>query len=173
MRKRFVVLQFGWREMLVAMEPLILIAVAYGLLRAIEERPLVPAVAEGIAAAVGAGVVVSGWVIIVWTFFSWPTLFAGHGVLSEQGLVTRGAYGWVRHPVYLGAFFIWLGFALAFSSGTTLAVAVFYVIPVYVLYIRSEERMMQQSFGDSYDEYRRRVPMLIPRGQLSNRLNRH
>jgi protein-S-isoprenylcysteine O-methyltransferase Ste14 len=159
--------------MFVAMEPIILIAVAISLLRSIDARPLGPAVAESIAAAVGAGVVVSGWAIIVWTFLSWPTLFAGHGVLVDQGLVTRGAYGWVRHPVYLGAFFIWVGLALAFSSGMTFAIVVLYVIPAYVLYIRSEERMMLQSFGHPYDDYRRRVPMLIPRALFANRFSRH
>jgi protein-S-isoprenylcysteine O-methyltransferase Ste14 len=37
------------------------------------------------------------------------------------------------------------------------------VIPVYLLYIRSEEEMLDGSLGDAYRVYRRDVPMLIPR----------
>jgi protein-S-isoprenylcysteine O-methyltransferase Ste14 len=37
------------------------------------------------------------------------------------------------------------------------------VIPAYLLYIRSEERMMLDAFGDQYACYRGEVPMLVPR----------
>jgi protein-S-isoprenylcysteine O-methyltransferase Ste14 len=37
------------------------------------------------------------------------------------------------------------------------------VIPVYLLYMRSEEAMMLESFGAEYSRYRREVPMLLPR----------
>ncbi len=37
------------------------------------------------------------------------------------------------------------------------------MIPIYLLYIRSEEDMMLETFGDAYREYRHVVPMLVPR----------
>jgi len=37
------------------------------------------------------------------------------------------------------------------------------MIPIYLLYIRSQEDMMLETFGDAYREYRRVVPMLFPR----------
>jgi len=37
------------------------------------------------------------------------------------------------------------------------------VIPIYRLYIRSEREMMLDTFGDAYRDYRRVVPMLVPR----------
>jgi len=37
------------------------------------------------------------------------------------------------------------------------------VIPIYLLYIRSEEEMMLETFGDAYRGYRNAVPMLVPR----------
>jgi protein-S-isoprenylcysteine O-methyltransferase Ste14 len=39
----------------------------------------------------------------------------------------------------------------------------FEVVPAYLLYIRSEEAMMIESFGDEYRRYRDTVPMLVPR----------
>jgi protein-S-isoprenylcysteine O-methyltransferase Ste14 len=49
------------------------------------------------------------------------------------------------------------------SSGPVLAITCLYVIPIYVLYIRSEETMLVESFGNEYRDYRHAGPMLIPR----------
>jgi hypothetical protein len=87
----------------------------------------------------------------------------GHGVLAGHQLVTRGAYGFVRHPAYCAAFLVWLSLAVGFRSGTLIAITALYVIPIYLLYIRSEETMLVECFGDQYRDYRRTVPMLIPR----------
>ena len=161
-RKRFRVFHFGWVEKLVAVEPLILIAVAYQLFRSTDMNAA-PTTREVLAATFGAAIVIAGWGVVVWTLRSWPSLFAGHGVLENQEVVTRGAYGVVRHPVYLGALLIWLGLALAFSSTLAFGITLLYVIPAYLLYIRAEEQMMLQSFGESYASYRKQTPMLIPR----------
>jgi protein-S-isoprenylcysteine O-methyltransferase Ste14 len=52
---------------------------------------------------------------------------------------------------------------LCFLSYVAAAITALYVIPVYLLYIRSEERMMLDTFGDQYARYRGAVPMLVPR----------
>ena len=77
--------------------------------------------------------------------------------------MTQGAYGFVRHPVYLAALLVWLGLGVAFGSAVTLAIALLYVLPAYVLYARSEEAMMLEGFGEAYRQYCRTVPMFIPR----------
>jgi protein-S-isoprenylcysteine O-methyltransferase Ste14 len=74
----------------------------------------------------------------------------------------------VRHPVYLGALLIWGGLTLCFLSPIAAAITAVYVIPAYLLYIRSEEAMMLDSFGDQYAGYRQQVPMLLPRLRLRN-----
>ena len=60
----------------------------------------------------------------------------------------------MRHPVYLGALLIWSGLSLCFLSYVAAAITALYVIPAYVLYIRSEERMMLDTFGDQHAHYR-------------------
>ena len=45
--------------------------------------------------------------------------------------------------------------------------AVGYVLPVFLLYIRSEDRMMSAAFGAPYDAYRRHVGSILPRIQRS------
>ena len=84
-------------------------------------------------------------------------------MLADHELVTGGAYGFVRHPVYLAALLVWLGLAVGYLSGTAFVVTALYVIPIYLLYIHSEEDMMLETFGDAYREYRHAVPMLVPR----------
>lgn len=162
MRRRFEAVRFGATEVIVLPEPLLLAAAAYVLL---DNRESSGSVSGGEAAAALAGglVALAGLALVLWTLLSWRQLFVGHGVLEDQELVTGGAYGVVRHPVYLGAIVIWSGLSLCFLSAVAAAITALYVLPAYLLYARSEEAMMLESFGDRYRRYRREVPMLLPR----------
>jgi protein-S-isoprenylcysteine O-methyltransferase Ste14 len=117
--------------------------------------------ASGAASSV-AGVLVSVWAIYTTTRVG-VILDGGHFVKHEQPLITTGAYGFVRNPMYLGILLIWFGIAVAFQHLILLLVAVLYVVPVFLFYIRSEDRMMAREFGAPYEEYRRRVGSLLPR----------
>ena len=161
-RRRFVSFRFGWVEFLTNFEPLVSLIAGYLLLRTIEANTT-PMPAQSLRAMLGAAIVLLGWAFQSWAFLSWTSLFAGHGVLDNQRLLTRGAYGVVRHPAYFGIFLVWLGLAVAFASPVVLVVSAVYVIPIYALYLRAEETMLRESFAEEYREYCRSVPMLIPR----------
>jgi protein-S-isoprenylcysteine O-methyltransferase Ste14 len=169
-RKEFVSFRFGRIELLNFFEPFLLLVAGYLLYRTIESMGP-PGAARTLLGTVGAALVLGGWAFQVWAFLSWPSIFAGHGVLEDHKLVSRGAYAVVRHPAYLGPMLIWLGLGVAFLNPLVIATAILYVIPNYVLYLRAEERMMLESFGDEYRDYRRKVPMLIPR--LARRQSRN
>src|SRR5262245_11057653 len=78
-RKQFVSFRFGWIECVTSIEPLVLLVVGAWLFSSIDVSEF-PTVSRTIAAVIGAGLVVIGWGVIIWTFLSWPSIFAGHGV---------------------------------------------------------------------------------------------
>jgi protein-S-isoprenylcysteine O-methyltransferase Ste14 len=158
-RRRFVQFAFGPIELATWLEPP---ALAVALLTLFPDTRAPSSAA--LAAALG-GVVMSiaGLGLLVWALLSWRQLFVGHGVLIDHDLVTRGAYGVVRHPVYLGAGLIWAGLSLAFLSPAAGVFTLAYVLPVYLLYIRSEETMMGDRMGEPYRAYQESVPALLPR----------
>jgi len=160
-RKQFSTLRMGLTEMFVLPELPLLLAVAYYTHLGIAGLTSVSEV-QIAAAIAGASLVFIGVAFLVWSLLSWTSLFVGHGVLKDQKLVTRGIYGRVRHPVYLAAFLIWFGLSVGTLSFVASIVTIIYVIPAYILYMKSEEQMMIESFGDEYRNYRKAVPMLIP-----------
>ena len=161
-RRRFAVLHIDRGFLLTAPEPALLVAATWILCARAEDAAGVGEAATA-AALVGAALVVGGWLLILWTYASWPSIFVGHALLREHRLVTQGAYGVVRHPVYLGAFLIWLGLGVGFLSPAVLGIVILYVIPAYLLYVRDEEAMLEGAFGDGYRRYRQAVPRLVPR----------
>jgi protein-S-isoprenylcysteine O-methyltransferase Ste14 len=158
-RRRFVEFAFGPIELATNLEPL---ALAVALLTLFPDTRS-PSSGELAAALGGAVLSLAGIGLLAWALLSWRQLFVGHGVLVDHDLVTGGAYGVVRHPVYLGAFLIWAGLSLAFLSPVAGIFTLVYVLPVYLLYIRSEETMMVARMGEPYRAYRESVPALLPR----------
>lgn len=74
-------------------------------------------------------------------------------------LAVRGAYRWVRHPLYsLLLVFLWTSPDL--TADRLLFNGLFSVW--IVIAARLEERDLVREFGDDYRDYQREVPMLVP-----------
>ncbi len=127
-RRRFVTFKMGGAEIAAIPEPFLLAAATY-LLHV--HRPVPPTVTlpEVAAAVTGAVLVLAAWDLLIWAFLSWRGVFVGHGVLENHRIVRAGAYGFVRHPIYLGVFLFWFGLAVAFASTACSSIAVLYVDP--------------------------------------------
>ncbi len=82
-------------------------------------------------------------------------------VRPDTELVTDGAFGLVRHPLYLSILLLWTGGTLALLSGF-MAACTAALVPLFVARSRLEERMLLRHFGDAYGAYMNRVPMLVP-----------
>jgi protein-S-isoprenylcysteine O-methyltransferase Ste14 len=159
--RRTLTTRWGWVESFEAPEPFLMGIATYLVYFGSPEPSSIsasfPLVLLGtLLAAVGA-------LITVWAMATIPSLSTGHYVLPGQEVVARGPYAWLRHPMYFAVFLIWLALAAAFSSLATLLVTVLYVIPAYWLYVRSEERMMFEQFGEPYRTYQAKTGALFPR----------
>ena len=81
---------------------------------------------------------------------------------AEPGVIRKGVFGIVRHPVYLSEIVLYLGLLILSLS---LGAAVVWVIGIgFLHYIsRYEERLLLERFGEDYVAYMRDVPMWFPR----------
>jgi len=79
--------------------------------------------------------------------FGWP-------LREDRALSTTGAYGLVRHPIYLG--WVLIVWSVPVMTGTRLAFA--FVSTLYlVVAIPLEERQMRRTMGGPYEDYARTV----------------
>lgn len=113
-------------------------------------------------AGAGAGIVVAGTLFTLWARVVLGRMWSGAPSVKEgHVLQTSGPYAVTRHPIYTGMLAMGLGTVLV--SGRAWEGVLFGVFLVYVLFkIRTEERLMRETFGPQYMDYRRRVPQLVP-----------
>jgi methanethiol S-methyltransferase len=76
-------------------------------------------------------------------------------------MITEHMFGWVRHPIYLGAILIYAAVLLLVLSPLG-GLAFIGVISLYQWLARDEEKRMLGIFGEKYRAYKRSVPMWLP-----------
>ncbi len=124
--------------------------------------PTLPLILVQIA---GLFLVVVGIILFASTLRRFAT--EGKGTLAPwdppRKLVVHGPYRYVRNPMISGVLIVLLGeaFVLLSTSHFWWVLTFFAINAVYIPLL--EEPFLQSRFGDSYTEYRRHVPRLIPR----------
>jgi protein-S-isoprenylcysteine O-methyltransferase Ste14 len=114
-------------------------------------------------ALAGVLLIVLGVVLREWSVRVLGRSFAVRlGVADDHRLVDAGPYRWIRHPNYAALLIVALGTALALSSPVA-AIATFTVwLPVTILRVTREERLLLAHYGERYEAYRRRSARLVP-----------
>jgi protein-S-isoprenylcysteine O-methyltransferase Ste14 len=84
-------------------------------------------------------------------------------VIEGHELITQGPYALVRNPIYLGMFGLMVATGLAYTTWWALLVAVVIFLIGNRIRIRSEEKLLRETFGVQFDEYASRVPAFFPR----------
>jgi protein-S-isoprenylcysteine O-methyltransferase Ste14 len=80
-----------------------------------------------------------------------------------QRLVTYGIFRWVRNPLYVGNFFIWMGFVVISGVLWFLPVAIVLFGIEYSLIVAYEEGVLESIFGREYLDYKKTTPRWLPR----------
>jgi protein-S-isoprenylcysteine O-methyltransferase Ste14 len=82
---------------------------------------------------------------------------------TVQRLVTYGIFSWMRNPLYVGNFLIWIGFTVISGVLWFIPVAIVLFAIEYTLIVRYEEGVLESIFGAEYLEYKARTPRWLPR----------
>jgi protein-S-isoprenylcysteine O-methyltransferase Ste14 len=110
----------------------------------------------------GAVLFAAGDALRLWPVFVLGRRFSGLVAIQPgHTLVTRGVYGVIRHPSYLGLLVNALGWGLAFRAGVGVLLTAL-MIPPLLARIRAEERLLRTQFGDEYSAYCTRTSRLLP-----------
>jgi protein-S-isoprenylcysteine O-methyltransferase Ste14 len=103
-----------------------------------------------------------GGALRIWPVFVLGPRFSGLVAIQPgHSLETRGVYGVIRHPSYLGLLVTMLGWGLAFRSAIGVLLTAL-IIPPLLARVSSEERLLRTQFGAEYDAYCARTSRLIP-----------
>jgi protein-S-isoprenylcysteine O-methyltransferase Ste14 len=97
---------------------------------------------------------------------------SGHVVVSHgqrpSGVVSTGAFQYVRHPLYLGSIMFYLGLAVSTASLFSLVLVV--LIFIFYNFIASyEEKLLEGRFHEEYRNYKKRTGKWVP---LIGRVNK-
>jgi methanethiol S-methyltransferase len=103
------------------------------------------------------------WIRSVFTFGAdnLALLYVYH---PEEGrIVDSGIYGILRHPVYASILRVSIGLALINGNANAIAFIIFIPLGLFGWIRLVEEKELIERFGQSYLDYRKRVPAFWPR----------
>ncbi len=81
---------------------------------------------------------------------------------EDHQLFTQGAYEYIRNPMYSGALVATLGFCLIFRCILVLCIILITYFLIYRIRIIEEERILLETFGQEFEEYKKRTKRLFP-----------
>ena len=109
----------------------------------------------------GAGLLLAAYVLR--RYLRMPGGFRDLFIEGETpALQTTGFHRWVRHPLYLFTFIILWG-ALLYKPTVAMLVTNMAITIYTLVAIRFEETKLVQLYGEAYQEYKKKVPVILPR----------
>ena len=84
-------------------------------------------------------------------------------IMESHSLVTGGVYRHVRHPIYAAVWLMGLAQLLLLANWIAGPARLVLFLPVYLVRVPREERMMLDHFGNEYRAYMDQTGAVIPR----------
>lgn len=106
-----------------------------------------------------AGIIISfaGFVLMGKTHDLFKKYNTPISITKSTYLITEGPFAYSRNPMYLGMFLFLLGISICFMNLFSILSAIAFLITINFIYVRDEEKLMQESFGIDYISYKNRV----------------
>jgi protein-S-isoprenylcysteine O-methyltransferase Ste14 len=108
----------------------------------------------GVIVPISNVIIITGILLVI---FGWKKIFK-----AKNQLVKTGIYNHVRHPQYLGFLMITLGMNVLW---VTLSTLILWPVLVFLYYrlAKEEDKQIEEKFGKEFLEYKKNVPMFIPK----------
>jgi protein-S-isoprenylcysteine O-methyltransferase Ste14 len=105
-----------------------------------------------------------GFGIRIYTVGHSPKNTSGRNTTSQiaDELNTKGIYSVVRHPLYVGNFFMWFGIAMLTLNPWFMLAFIFIYWVYYERIMFAEEQFLRKKFGDNYLQWAASTPAFIP-----------
>jgi len=84
------------------------------------------------------------------------------GLYEDHQLVRTGPYHIVRHPIYLSMFGMLLATGLLMTPWVRFLIAIVIFIAGNEIRIRSEEKLLHERFGETFEAYQKEVAAYVP-----------
>jgi hypothetical protein len=106
-----------------------------------------------------------------WNLWGIPLVLVGEGLrtwgaghlVKDETLTVGGPYAYCRNPLYLGSLLNTVGFLVVLGDWRLAAVFLLLALAIYLPTVRQEENYLRRMHGDAFDDYRKRVPGIVPR----------
>jgi hypothetical protein len=85
---------------------------------------------------------------------------------KDRQIIATGPYSVCRHPLYLGTLLLSLSFVAFLQSASLFAGLLAAGLVYFAITLPREEGRLIANYGDTYQQYRRRVPALLPNFSL-------
>ncbi len=107
-------------------------------------------------------VTILGWILVVSGLVLHIYCHKFHKKAHESSknidaIVQSGPFGMIRHPMYLGLIFLYLGIALAWGIIWIFIPSILFTLLIPMMAV-NEERFLLSTLGDQYRDYMRQVP---------------
>jgi len=79
-----------------------------------------------------------------------------------EKVINTGIYAKIRHPQYFGAILSHFGISFLLSSFYSLLTTPLIIFLIYLMSWKEEKELIRE-FGKDYEDYKKSVPMLIPK----------
>ena len=76
---------------------------------------------------------------------------------KSSHLIKEGVFSKTRNPMYVGMFILILGFSIFSTNIIALLFPFTFLLLVNLIFIRKEEQLMSDTFGEEYLKYKKTV----------------